>query len=312
MQTLDSSDQSATRGIDSPVSIFAGQGTPDIHRYWKLPPARWLAFVSAVMLMHIALIALLWVASLFESTRLDQDLAITLSDAGGQASMMIMMEAAPDLPTGAPVSEVQPESIVQPLPPTLLQSEPAPVQEQASTLMPAQATVKQPILETSSTETPKSQVSPPVVKEKPVQKPVEVAQPTKKQATTEPLNIQKSVADKSTREDASGSMQAKEPASSEGSNTSVQVAPKLVKSPKPRYPSESIRLRQEGRVVVNIEVLDSGSVGQATIAQSSGFSSLDQSALDAVKNWQYANGSGSGELVRQWVRVSIVFELKNR
>jgi protein TonB len=161
-------------------------------------------------------------------------------------------------------------------------------------------------------ETPKSQVSPPPVKEKQVPKPVQVAQPNNKQASAEPLNIQKSAADKSSREETSGSMQSKEPAASEGANTSTQSAPKLVKSPKPRYPSDSIRRRQEGRVVVNIEVLENGSIGQATIAQSSGFPGLDESALDAVKNWQYTNGSGSGELVKQWVRVSIIFELKNR
>jgi len=65
-------------------------------------------------------------------------------------------------------------------------------------------------------------------------------------------------------------------------------------------------------VIVNIEILENGSVGQATLAQSSGFTSLDQSALESIKNWQYSNAAGSAELVRQWVRVSIVFELKNR
>jgi protein TonB len=222
------------------------------------------------------------------------------------------------------------------------------VQEQASLLMPKESNAQEePVMERKSSEAPQPQeplpapqeptpkpqeplpalqepapkpqeppTAPqepaPVSKAKPVAKPAQVAQPPKKQALTDKSTIQKGAADPSGREESSGSSQSRESASSEGSNASDQVPPKLVKSPKPRYPSESIRLRQEGRVIVNIEVLENGSVGQASIAQSSGFSALDQSALETVKNWQYASGSGSGSLVKQRVQAGIIFELKNR
>jgi len=319
VQTLNCSDESPTRCTDSPDAIYAGRGTPDIHQYGKLTPKRWITCVVAVILMHVALIALLWIAGVYESKRLEQDLAITLADAGRQSSVVFIMESTPVLPVEEVAPEVPPEPIAESVPPPVVQTEPPPVQEQATIVMPAQSTVQEPVIETKSPEKPtpqelasKPQVPPPVLKEKPVAKPVQVAPPIKKQPTTEKTNIQKSAADPSSREEPSGSSQNRESVSSEGANTSARAVPKLVKSPKPRYPSESIRLKQEGRVIVNIEVLENGSVGQASIAQSSGFSALDQSALDAVKNWQYTNGSGSGQFVQQWVRASIVFELKNR
>ena len=312
MQTLNCSDESPTQSTDSPDAIFAGHGAPDIHQYGKFTPARWITCVLAVILMHVILIALLWIAGVYESTRLEQDLAITLSDAGGQSSVVFIMETSPGAPTEESVAQAQPEQFVEPLAAPVAPSEAAPAQEQATLRMPEQSTAQQPLVVNKSVETSKPQDPPPVMKATPVAKPVQMAQPTKKQPTTEKSNIQKGAAEQSSREDPNGSSQNKQPVSSEGSNTSVQAAPKLVKSSKPRYPSESIRLRQEGRVIVNIEVLESGAVGQASIAQSSGFSALDQSALDAVKNWQYASGSGSGQLVPQWVRAGIIFELKNR
>jgi protein TonB len=314
------------RGTDSPDAIYAGHGTPDIHQYVKRTPAGWMICVAAVILLHVAFIALLWIADLYESTRFEQDLAITLSDAGGQSSVVFIIDTVPGVAHDEPVAEVQPERRSEPMAPITPPSDPAPPQEHASLLMPAQEKVQESVIETKSPETPKSQEPPPVVQEptpkpqepppvlqsKPVAKPVQSAPPTKKQPTAEKPNMQKGAAEQSTREDPSGSSQNSAPVSSEGSNTSTQAVPKLVKSPKPRYPSESIRLRQEGRVIVNIEVLESGAVGQATIAQSSGFSALDQSALEAVKNWQYASGSGGGQLVTQWVHAGIIFELKNR
>ena len=280
MQTPNSSLERDTCGIDSPESFYAGHGTPDIHPYWRLTPVRWIACVSAVLLIHAALIALLWIAGAFQSVRVDQDLEITLSDSGGQSSTIFVMEAMPDVTAEEPLKELVTEKVPEPIP------EPIP---------PADA---------------------PIVSKA---KPIQAAAPNKKPPVTEKKNTQKipeqqsgHEVDQASHEAQKGPSQSAEPTSAEGSNTSSQSAPKLVKSPKPRYPSESIRFKQEGRVVVNLEVLENGSVGQATLAQGSGFTALDQSALDAIKNWQYANAAGSGPLVRQWVRVSIVFELKNR
>ena len=284
MQALNSSLEGDTRDMESIEPFYADQGTPDIHPYERLTPARWIACVTAVIVIHAALIALLWVAGAFQSVHIDQALDITLTDSGGQSSTVYVMQAMPDVPSEEPLTEPFTQKVPEAIPDTIPDSIP-----------PAEV--------------------PLILKAKPTQ----AVQPNKKIQVTEKKNIQKlpqeqssQQPEQSSHEVKNGSSQRAEPSSSEGSSTSTQTAPKLVKSPKPRYPSESIRHRQEGRVVVNLEVLENGSVGQATLVQSSGFTALDHSALEAIKNWQYANADGTEPLVRQWLRVSIVFELKNR
>ncbi|MBK6757815.1 MAG: energy transducer TonB [Moraxellaceae bacterium] len=46
----------------------------------------------------------------------------------------------------------------------------------------------------------------------------------------------------------------------------------------------SRRLGEQGRVVLNVYILADGTVGEVKIKQSSGFSRLDDAALQAVKN----------------------------
>ena len=50
----------------------------------------------------------------------------------------------------------------------------------------------------------------------------------------------------------------------------------------PVYPMASKRLREEGRVVVLVEISTQGLVDRASIDTSSGFSRLDESALAAA------------------------------
>jgi protein TonB len=88
--------------------------------------------------------------------------------------------------------------------------------------------------------------------------------------------------------------------------------PSILSSPKPPYPREAFRARQEGRVTVDIEVLSDGKVGRTALNATSGVPSLDASALEAIRNWQYAPGTKGGKLSPQWIRVVVSFELKNR
>ena len=213
LQTLNHSDESATRDVDSPDPIYAGRGTPGIHQFGAFTPARWLICVTVVIVMHIALIGLLWIAGVYESNRVEQDLAITLSDVGGQSSEVFIMEASPGLPNEELVSETQAAPIVEPVPVTSaqrlttpVQESPTPVQEilgsvqdHPSLLMPEQSNVQEePVIERKSSEAPKPQESvpapqepapkpqepPPVLKAKPVTKPVQTTQPPKKQPAT--------------------------------------------------------------------------------------------------------------------------------
>lgn len=56
---------------------------------------------------------------------------------------------------------------------------------------------------------------------------------------------------------------------------------------KPPYPVASRKLGEQGSVIVKVQVNAEGTVTQAKIIQSSGFSRLDQAAQTAVKNARF-------------------------
>ena len=58
--------------------------------------------------------------------------------------------------------------------------------------------------------------------------------------------------------------------------------------PAPPYPEESLANREEGRVVLLIEVDESGKITSVTVKNSSGYSRLDWATADYVKrHWLF-------------------------
>jgi len=53
-------------------------------------------------------------------------------------------------------------------------------------------------------------------------------------------------------------------------------------------------------------------VDDVQLAQTSGYDSLDNSALNTVKQWKFVPAKKDGKIIDQWVRVPINFALKNR
>jgi len=82
-------------------------------------------------------------------------------------------------------------------------------------------------------------------------------------------------------------------------------------NPKPDYPRIAKRHGYEGLVVLNVFVMESGSVGKIEIRKSSGYDVLDNSALDAVKKWVFIPGRKNGRAIPSWVVVPIRFDLTN-
>jgi TonB family protein len=82
-------------------------------------------------------------------------------------------------------------------------------------------------------------------------------------------------------------------------------------NPKPPYPPYSYKARQEGQVVLLVEVLATGECGQVSIFLSSGFELLDESALTTVKKWHFVPAKKDGQVIPQTIRVPITFSLKN-
>ena len=83
-------------------------------------------------------------------------------------------------------------------------------------------------------------------------------------------------------------------------------------NPKPAYPLLAYKMKIQGKVILIVEVAESGSVNKVTVAESSGNELLDRSALDTVKGWKFTPARKNGVIVSQVIRVPITFSLKNR
>lgn len=66
----------------------------------------------------------------------------------------------------------------------------------------------------------------------------------------------------------------------------------------PNYPAASRRLNEQGRLVVRVELDETGRIAAARVAESSGHKRLDDAGLEAVKNWHCNAATRNGVAVR--------------
>jgi TonB family protein len=86
-------------------------------------------------------------------------------------------------------------------------------------------------------------------------------------------------------------------------------SPRYAQNPKPVYPQEARAKGYQGKVLLRVEVLASGRVGQAAVKKSSGCEALDRSALAAVKEWRFIPARKGEVAVPVWVIIPIKFQL---
>jgi len=79
----------------------------------------------------------------------------------------------------------------------------------------------------------------------------------------------------------------------------------------PVYPAQSRRAGEQGTVVFNVLVDESGHPQQINIARSSGFDKLDQSALQAIHRWMFNPAVRGSQKVAAWTSVRVTFRLEN-
>jgi protein TonB len=101
---------------------------------------------------------------------------------------------------------------------------------------------------------------------------------------------------------------AKHPSLSEGEV--ILIYPKYAENPKPLYPQEARKKGFQGEVVLKVEVLSSGLVGQVEVKTSSGHEILDRSALSAVKQWKFFPAKRGESAIAFWVNIPIKFQLQ--
>jgi protein TonB len=86
--------------------------------------------------------------------------------------------------------------------------------------------------------------------------------------------------------------------------------PRYAENPKPIYPREARERGYQGEVVLKVEVLSNGRVGQIEVRKSSGHESLDRSALATVKQWRFIPARKGETAIPLWVNVPIKFQLQ--
>jgi protein TonB len=88
-----------------------------------------------------------------------------------------------------------------------------------------------------------------------------------------------------------------------------ETPPRFIHQPKPVYPRTARRQGWEGTVVLDIEMLADGTVGDIKIAKSSGYPVLDQAAQKAVKKWRHIPVQSNGTAVTRRANLPIRFQL---
>jgi protein TonB len=79
----------------------------------------------------------------------------------------------------------------------------------------------------------------------------------------------------------------------------------------PVYPEVARRRGQQGRVLLQVNVAANGTPLGVTVAQSSGFASLDDAALRAVEQWRFVPATRGGTAVPAVAEVPVRFRLTN-
>jgi TonB family protein len=91
--------------------------------------------------------------------------------------------------------------------------------------------------------------------------------------------------------------------------TSVDEAPKLVKSFDPVYPAQAARFGKEGSVTVNALISESGAVIETGILKGlKDDLGMEKAAVDAVKKWKFQPAKKDGVNVKVWKPIVITFK----
>lgn len=80
-------------------------------------------------------------------------------------------------------------------------------------------------------------------------------------------------------------------------------------NPKPPYPALSVRLREQGKVTLEVYVLENGTPARVEIYRSSGYPRLDDSARETVKRWKFVPARRGNDVIAQTVYVPIPFSI---
>ena len=94
-----------------------------------------------------------------------------------------------------------------------------------------------------------------------------------------------------------------------GKSHGIVTPVKPLKTERPPYPRKARESGWQGRVVLQLNITPHGRVMTAAIHESSGYSMLDNSAIQAAKNWTFVPAKNGGFPVASTVNIPIQFDL---
>lgn len=96
----------------------------------------------------------------------------------------------------------------------------------------------------------------------------------------------------------------------EATSTPASFSADYLSNPAPVYPRLSRSLREQGKVLLRIRVSAQGQAEAVDLQRSSGYTRLDEAALQAVRAWRFVPARRGDEAVPAWVVVPIEFTLR--
>jgi protein TonB len=88
-----------------------------------------------------------------------------------------------------------------------------------------------------------------------------------------------------------------------------EAMPRYRENRPPVYPATARQRGYEGDVLIAAEVRADGRIGSIRVKRSSGYASLDDSALGAVRAWRFEPARRMGAAVDAWVEIPVRFKL---
>jgi periplasmic protein TonB len=93
--------------------------------------------------------------------------------------------------------------------------------------------------------------------------------------------------------------------------TPPSLSAEYLHNPEPTYPLMAKRRGEQGHVLLQVTVSETGQAVVVVVLQSSGYALLDQSAVRAVKNWQFVPATANRQAVTAQVKVPVRFILES-
>lgn len=139
---------------------------------------------------------------------------------------------------------------------------------------------------------------------------VEEQQPITEKKEIEKKEVKEKIASTQAQTNLTSGLQASDALLQESAITEP-VAASYLKNQPPRYPSSARKRKQQGTVMLEIQVSVEGSPKAVKVEKSSGFDTLDKAALSAVKKWKFVPARRGSSVVEASVIVPIVFKINS-